>query len=58
MRINLVTILALFERRDTGGVAFPYTDDPKLATHRPWRAYEAVVSASIDVTIAAVGYLL
>jgi copper transporter 1 len=58
VRINLVEVLAAFERRHTGGGTHLYVADIKPTTRRPWRAYEAVVSASMDVVLAGVGYLL
>jgi copper transporter 1 len=37
---------------------YPYNSDPKPTARRPWRANEAVITASMDVVIAGVGYLL
>jgi copper transporter 1 len=58
VRINFVDILVAFERHHTGGAAHLYVADAKPNAARPWRAYEAVLSASIDVVLASVGYLL
>ncbi|KAF1940216.1 hypothetical protein EJ02DRAFT_445664 [Clathrospora elynae] len=58
VRINFIEVLAAVERRHSGGAMHPYAVDSKSTTRRPWRASEAVITASMDVVIAGVGYLL
>lgn len=55
VRINLVTLLAAYERRHTGAAPYAYSSDIKSTAHRPWRAHEAVILASMDVVVAGTG---
>ncbi|RDW59948.1 hypothetical protein BP6252_13035 [Coleophoma cylindrospora] len=57
VRINFFEVLAVLERRRSGGLIYPYATDVKSVV-RPWRANEAVMLASMDVTLAGTGYLL
>jgi len=57
LRVNWYTILAAAERRRHGGLGQPYVTEAKVVK-RPWRAREAVLTASLDVVIAGVSYLL
>ena len=57
-RLNIIGILATFGRQRTGGYMSSCAETSKSATHRPWRANEAVILAFIDVVLAGIGYLL
>jgi copper transporter 1 len=58
VRLNIIEILAAFERRQRGAGDYPYVVEAKTAARRPWRAREAVLLASMDVVLAGIGYLL
>ncbi|OBT68018.1 hypothetical protein VE03_01561 [Pseudogymnoascus sp. 23342-1-I1] len=56
-RVNFFEIMAAAEQRRNGGVLHSYSTEAKSIA-RPWRASEAVMTASLDVLIAGVSYLL
>ncbi|EAT89512.1 hypothetical protein SNOG_02781 [Parastagonospora nodorum SN15] len=58
VRLNIIEILAAFERRQRGAGDYPYVVEAKTAAGRPWRVREAVLLASLDVVLAGIGYLL
>lgn len=57
-RLNIIGILAAFDRHRTGSSVYSYAETSKVAAPRPWRANEAVILAFMDVFLAGVGYLL
>lgn len=57
-RLNIIGILAAFDRNRTGGSVYAYAETSKVAAPRPWRANEAVVLGFMDVVLAGIGYLL
>jgi hypothetical protein len=58
IRLNIIDVLAAFERRQRGAGDYPYVVEAKSTARRPWRAREAVLLASMDVILAGIGYLL
>jgi copper transporter 1 len=58
VRLNIIEIMALLDRRHMGDGIYPCIDATKPAVRRRWRANEAALLASTDVVLAGVGYLL
>jgi copper transporter 1 len=57
-RLNIIGILAAFDRQHTGGSIYSRAEASKAAAPRPWRANEAVILAFMDFVLAGIGYLL
>ncbi|KAL5118440.1 hypothetical protein ACEQ8H_003616 [Pleosporales sp. CAS-2024a] len=58
IRLNIIDILSANDHRHGRVAHYPDIAASKWSARRPWRANEAVVLASVDVVLSAVGYLL